>query len=149
VNIRRATVNDIPAILRIAAQSSSAAQWSKKQYEDLLSSDQESRHLLILAVNGDDPLGFLVAHHVAPDWELENIVVAESARRRGIGTRLLEELLISARKTNSDSVFLEVRESNAIARALYEQLGFQHDGRRKSYYSNPVEDALLYHRTLR
>jgi ribosomal-protein-alanine acetyltransferase len=87
---------------------------------------------------------FLVARHVAPDWELENIVVAPSARRKGLGTRLLRALFARARDTNSDSVFLEVRESNSPARALYERAGFPETGRRKSYYANPSEDAVLY-----
>ena len=65
--------------------------------------------------DSEDPsiLGFLVAQHLAPEWELENIVVAPTARRKGLGKRLLDALLDAARETNSNSVFLEVRESNA------------------------------------
>ena len=89
-------------------------------------------------------LGFLIARHLAPEWELENIVVSSEARSKGIGTHLIEELLVSAQQTNSQAVFLEVRESNAAAISLYRKLGFQQTGRRKSYYNNPVEDAVLY-----
>jgi len=60
----------------------------------------------------------------------------------------MEALLVQARQTNSDAVFLEVRESNTAARRLYQKLGFEETGRRKSYYSNPVEDAVLYTRHL-
>lgn len=94
-------------------------------------------------------LGFLVARQVAGEWELENIVVAEEFRGKGVGTQLLRELLTQAQKGNSDSVFLEVRESNAPARHFYQKLGFRETGRRKAYYSNPAEDAILYGRTLR
>jgi ribosomal-protein-alanine N-acetyltransferase len=94
-------------------------------------------------------LGFLVAQHLAPEWELENIVVAPAARRKGVGKRLIEWLLEEARGAQSESVFLEVRESNTIARALYETTGFQQVGRRKSYYSAPSEDAILYRWNLR
>lgn len=94
-------------------------------------------------------LGFLVARYIAPDWELENIVVDPNARRRGLGKHLLDALLAKARETNSESVFLEVRESNGSARALYESAGFHQTGRRKSYYSGPAEDAILYRLTLR
>ncbi len=93
-------------------------------------------------------LGFLVAQHIAPEWELENIVVAPAARRTGLGKRLLDALLTQARETNSAAVFLEVRESNTAARTLYEKAGFEQTGRRKSYYRDPVEDAILYRRTL-
>jgi ribosomal-protein-alanine N-acetyltransferase len=56
----------------------------------------------------------------------------------------MDALLSAARETNSDSVFLEVRESNVAARSLYEKAGFEQEGRRKSYYTNPMEDAVLY-----
>lgn len=89
-------------------------------------------------------LGFLVARQTAPDWELENIATVPSLRRKGIGKQLLKALLDAARQTNSQAVFLEVRDSNAAARAFYETAGFQQIGRRKSYYKDPVEDAILY-----
>ena len=89
-------------------------------------------------------LGFLVALHVAPEWELENIVVDPSARRRGVGKQLMDALLSAAHQTNCEAVFLEVRESNAAARTLYEKAGFEQTGRRKSYYNNPEEDAIMY-----
>ena len=94
-------------------------------------------------------LGFLIARHLPPEWELENVVVAPSARQKGVGRQLLEALLTAARETNSESVFLEVRDSNTAARSLYERTGFQQHGRRKSYYSNAIEDAILYHLPLR
>ena len=88
--------------------------------------------------------GFLVALHLGPEWELENIAVTPEARRSGLGMQLLTALLTRAKETNSQKVFLEVRESNAAARALYEKAGFRQTGRRKGYYSDPAEDAILY-----
>jgi ribosomal protein S18 acetylase RimI-like enzyme len=79
---------------------------------------------------------------------LENIVVAPAARRKGLGKKLLAALVAAAKETNSAAVFLEVRESNAAARTLYETEGFEPTGRRKFYYTNPGEDAVLYRRTL-
>ena len=90
----------------------------------------------------------LVAQRVDTEWELENIVVAEQFRRRGIGRRLLTEFMEHARYQNGKAVFLEVRESNQNARALYGKLGFETAGVRKAYYSNPLEDAVLYRRGL-
>jgi ribosomal protein S18 acetylase RimI-like enzyme len=60
----------------------------------------------------------------------------------------LTALLDRARETNSERVFLEVRESNQAARAFYARLGFEQSGRRKLYYANPPEDAVLYRLTL-
>lgn len=92
--------------------------------------------------------GFLVARYVPSEWELENIVVAPAIRRMGIGRQLIDTLLVQARQTNSIAVFLEVRESNTAARSLYKKLGFMETGRRKAYYSNPSEGAVLYSKTL-
>jgi ribosomal-protein-alanine N-acetyltransferase len=145
-------------------RSSTAAHWSDQQYQQLFQPgvDGQERLVLIAEASLSDPsvpgesntagariLGFLVAHHIAPEWELENIVVAHSARRNGLGKRLLDALLTRAKETNSDSIFLEVRESNAAARALYERVGFEPTGRRKSYYATPQEDAILYRLPLR
>jgi ribosomal-protein-alanine acetyltransferase len=89
-------------------------------------------------------VGFLVARHVREEWELENIVVSAEFRGRGIGERLLHGLLARVRETESWGVFLEVRESNVAARKFYQKAGFRDIGRRKSYYADPAEDAVLY-----
>ena len=139
----------------------SAAHSTEQQYRQAFQSGDVGRFILVAeaslhspdgtatAAAGSGLLGFLVARHLPPEWELENIVVAPLARRKGLGGRLMDALLAAARQTNSSSVFLEVRESNAAARTLYEKAGFEQTGRRKSYYTNPMEDALLYRLTLR
>jgi ribosomal-protein-alanine N-acetyltransferase len=88
--------------------------------------------------------GFLIASHLPPEWELENIVVAPAARRKGLATQLLEEFLARARETKSESVTLEVRESNQAARALYKKWAFEEIGRRPNYYASERQDAILY-----
>ena len=133
--------------MSIERLSNTAAHWSEQQYESLFGSeDPEISRLALIAIRQENSeiLGFLVAQHVGPDWELENVVVAPEMQGKGIGTRLMLELLKQAQETNSETVFLEVRESNVAARALYEKIGFLQTGRRKSYYSNPLEDAILY-----
>ena len=111
------------------------------------------RLALVAEATADAPgestlLGFLVARQLAPEWELENIAVVPRAQRMGVGKRLLEALFEEARRTRSRSLFLEVRESNLAARSLYRSLGFGETGRRKSYYTSPLEDAVLYSRTV-
>ncbi len=141
--IRHATFNDIPFLLALEQSSHGAAHWSEQQYRDLLAPNG-ARLVLVAEEPLGSILGFLVARHLAPEWELENIVVAPAARRQGVGKWLLRALLDRARETNSAAVFLEVRESNAAARILYERAGFTRSGRRKAYYSSPPEDAILY-----
>ena len=148
--IRPATAADIPQIMSLERASSTAGHWTEQQYRQLFQSGADGlQRLVLVAEIGSAILGFLIAQHVAAEWELENIVVAESARRKGFGKQLLDTLLTRARATNSDAMFLEVRESNASARALYENTGFEPTGRRKAYYSAPDEDAILYRRSLR
>jgi len=130
--------------MNVERQASTSAHWSEKQYQDCFS-ESLPRLLLVSETKGNQgPVGFLVAHHIALEWELENIVVAANAQRKGIGRQLLDELIARARDNNTEAVFLEVRESNEAARRLYEKAGFRQTGARKSYYQNPLEDAILY-----
>ena len=87
---------------------------------------------------------FLGARFTAAECELENLVVADAHRRRGFGLQLVQSLITAARQRNVERVLLEVRESNVPARALYQKVGFELNGRRKAYYSHPEEDALLF-----
>ncbi len=153
MQIRPATLADVPCMIRLDRQSATAGHWTEDQYRQALESLRTKRLVLVI----DEPSvpeaptsvqAFLVAQHIPPEWELENIVVAATARRKGLGKRLLQSLLSIARESNSDSVFLEVRDSNTAARTLYEQAGFLQTGRRKSYYTNPQEDAVLYRKSL-
>jgi ribosomal-protein-alanine N-acetyltransferase len=141
-------MSDLSAIMDLDRQSPSAAHWSRNQYQALFvtTSGQKSGRLAwIVEDESEAPriLAFLVAHCVDTEWELENIVVTETAHRRGVGTRLLEELVAHARAKEGRGIFLEVRESNQSARSLYRKVGFEETGLRKSYYSNPPEDAIL------
>jgi len=156
VNIRPATFEDIRFIAELEKSCPTAAHWSEQSYRDSIAGSGFPERVILVAeacrepsspVRGSDATrisAFLVARHVASEWELENIVVAPTVRRVGLGRQLLHVLLQRARETNSSSVFLEVRESNAAARKLYEKLGFDRIGRRSSYYSAPFEDAVLY-----
>lgn len=148
--VRKATIQDAAEMIRLERQCPTTTHWTEQQYLDLLAARHESptRLALVAQEEGSSPLaGFLVARHLPPEWELENIVVAPEVRRAGIGKKLMDTLLVQARQTNSEAIFLEVRESNTAARNLYETLGFSETGRRKAYYNNPGEDAVLYGKT--
>jgi len=130
-------------------QSPTAAHWSPQRYEDLFvtaSGQQKSERLAwIVESEGGAPelLAFLIAHRVNAEWELENLVVTANSRRSGVGTGLVGEFVAHARAARGSEIFLEVRESNEGARALYRRMGFEETGLRKSYYSDPAEDAIL------
>jgi len=162
VNLRLATVADIPLMIDLERACPAAPHWTESQYRELFQAAGSGPERLVVVVKKELPaasvhtgtgaapglLGFLVARHLAPEWELENLVVAPAARRHGLGGQLLEAWLARARETDSEAVFLEVRESNATARNLYEKAGFQQTGRRRGYYTDPPEDAILYRRSL-
>jgi ribosomal-protein-alanine N-acetyltransferase len=140
-------------MMKLERTSANAGHWTEQQYREAFDLGSPERLVLAAETKPDSHrnedsipalVGFLVVLHVAPEWELENIVVAPSGRRTGIGRQLLNSLFEVARKTSSNAIFLEVRESNTAARAFYENADFAPTGRRTGYYSSPIEDAVLY-----
>jgi [ribosomal protein S18]-alanine N-acetyltransferase len=143
MHIRPATSNDIPAMLAIEKASPEASHWSLNTYQQIFTGTAV-RLALIVVDEDDDVAGFLVARLVPGEWELENIVIASHNRRCGYGSLLLEQLLYRARLESPTKISLEVRESNAPARSLYEQFSFRQLSTRSGYYEHPKEDAIVY-----
>jgi len=159
VRVRPAQASDLPRLVEIASHSATAAQWNQVEYLKLFAPNQPSNHpqdqpqsrseaqpqhrIALVVEQAGGVVGFIVGRQVAEEWEIENIAVTGAARRRGLGSRLVGELLEHARSRGGKTVFLEVRESNRAARALYEKWAFIEMGRRKAYYQNPAEDALI------
>jgi ribosomal-protein-alanine N-acetyltransferase len=127
-------------------RSETAAHWSSAQYESLFAADAQTGIALVAADESVDTSihGFLIARCLPDEWEIENVVVDGEHRQRGVGSSLVRELLAGARSAGVASIILEVRESNLPAVRLYESIGFKREGRRRNYYGEPVEDALLY-----
>jgi len=137
--IRAGTTEDLPHIAAIQAAAAEAAQW---RLEDYLKYD------LRVCIEDGAVVGFAVARDIASgECELLNLAVDQNFRRRGIGKFLLESLLKSRTKTSETGagvcVFLEVRESNKIARAFYKQFGFHEVSMRSKYYDRPAESAIV------
>jgi ribosomal-protein-alanine N-acetyltransferase len=133
---------DLPAVLAIQESSPEAAQWSAADFERVANGEFPGW----VAESSGSVVGFVVARQVAGEIEILNLAVAPEARRAGIGTRLLERAL--AQGSGPRRAFLEVRDSNHSAQAFYQRHGFVVSGRRKNYYSRPLEDALVLARTL-
>ncbi len=157
VRVRPAKPSDLPRLVEIASHSATAAQWNQAEYRKLFPIDEpdaqppadaqsksqpQSRTALVVEQDGN-VVGFIVGQQLEDEWEIENIAVTGAARRHGLGSRLVNELLDLVRSRGGKTVFLEVRESNRAARSLYEKWGFLEVGRRKMYYQNPAEDALV------
>jgi [ribosomal protein S18]-alanine N-acetyltransferase len=142
MTIRLATPADIPAMMRLT-DDSTAAHWSADHYQQVFA-PRSPRRMALVIEEEEQLQGFLVAHSIADEWEIENIAIEVNARRRGRGTQLLREFLTRARAEGAAAVFLEVRVSNQAARSLYEKSSFVESGRRPHYYSQPEEDAIVY-----
>lgn len=146
LHIRPASAADIPAIIALERDAVTASHWPVQQYEGLFSETNPQRVALVIEEE-HTVKGFLVARAVEREWEIENIAVVLPERRKRLGSRLLGDFLDFARGRGGESVFLEVRESNRAARALYEKWAFAEVGRRNGYYHEPDEDAVVYRLT--
>lgn len=93
-------------------------------------------------------VGYVVALVMGDEGEVADVAVAPYARRRGVARLLLERMSADVMEGGVRALYLEVRESNRAARALYDSLGFAQVGRRRGYYQHPTEDALLLRRDL-
>ena len=148
VRVRQAVPQDLSRMMEIAQHSVQASQWPRDAYEKLFTARELDRVVLVVEeslrpANTAEVLGFIVARKIDSEWEIENIAVTGPARRRGLGSRMMGEFLKVVREQGGKTVFLEVRESNIAANNLYQKWGFLETGRRKSYYLNPAEDALI------
>ena len=128
-------------MMALEKRAATAAHWSAEQYAALF---RDPGRVALIMQEESELQGFVIARGVGEEWEIENIAIAGPARRRGLGTRLLGELLDLARTKGAAAIFLEVRESNQAARGLYKKWAFLESGRRPRYYKDPEEDAILY-----
>lgn len=97
---------------------------------------------------GSEITGVLQWRDLGEELEILDLAVATRNRRAGHASFLLENFLREAGPTGARHIFLEVRESNVAAIALYTKFGFARAGRRPNYYRNPTEAALLMQRAL-
>ena len=114
--------------------------WSEKSVASEL--DNKLAFWLV-AAEGDTVAGYIGSQTVIDETDMMNVAVHPDFRRQGIAEALVNALVENLKKMGSRCLTLEVRASNAPAIALYGKLGFAEIGRRKNYYRNPREDALI------
>ena len=137
--IRPAVAADANAMLTLERRAFTDP-WSETSFHEALTSVWTFG---LVAETGRGMAGYLIGREVAGTGEVLNLAVVPEFRRRGIAGALLEAGLAAFRRRKVDEVFLEVRESNRSAQALYLSRGFRAVGQRASYYRNPKEDALV------
>lgn len=143
--IRDLRFEDLDAVIEIEDRSFSTP-WRRTTFAGLLAREDAD---LLAATERDRLVGYAICWTVVDQAELGNVAVAPERRGRGVGRRLVEAALERVRRRGARECFLEVRESNASAQALYRQLGFEVVGRRRRYYNHPVEDAFVMRVELR
>lgn len=142
VILRDMTPSDLATVVAIERASYSVP-WSEATFRGLL----RRRDAELVAAECEGRIvGYAVFWSVLDQGELGNVAVHEAARGLGIGACLVEEIIERAARRRVREVFLEVRPSNTVARQLYERHGFTAVGRRRNYYQEPVEDALVLRR---
>ena len=147
LSIGRMTEHDLLEVVEIEELSGLSA-WGWDAYHKELQSPEDV--IMLVATNamtesipGRNVAGFIISRLVAGELHINNVAVRPEVRRRGVGAKLLAAVLSHGRSQGARLAFLEVRAGNAAAQGLYRRCGFQVTGRRKAYYAQPVEDALL------
>jgi [ribosomal protein S18]-alanine N-acetyltransferase len=141
ITIRSLGYSDLPQVISIERRAFPTP-WSLAMFVLELS---KPSGVCLAAIEDRRIVGYLICSRYADVWHLMNIAVDPPARRRGIATALLEEMITRAGEDGSYT--LEVRPSNSPAIALYERFGFRSAGTRRRYYQATSEDALIMWRT--
>ena len=152
VEIVRMTEHDLLEVVEIEEQSG-LSRWGWAAYYAELQGG--NRELMLVAkplqAHVDEPsiAGYIVARETAGELHINNVAVREQYRRRGYGVLLLGRVLDEACKKRATAAFLEVRDGNSAAQALYQKCGFRPIAKRPNYYSEPPEDAVVMSLDLR
>jgi len=147
VTLRDAALDAIESLVAVQQASPGAAPWTAADYESLLSAET-TVCLLAEDEDKDEPIGFVLTRLAADEMEILNLAVAPAQRRRGLGRRLVAEALARGRARGAERSWLEVRASNQTALEFYRALGFREQSRRRAYYRDPIEDAVVCVRQL-
>lgn len=144
--LRHAALADVEQVAELELTCFTSDPWPRQSFESFI--DRAGVTFIVAEDPGREKaiVGYAVLIQVADEAELLNLAVAGDSRRSGIGSSLLQSLLEAAARDGIRTVYLEVRDSNAAARALYAAHGFVEVGRRRGYYQRPTEDALILQR---
>ncbi len=140
LSIRKMTLNDLKQVVEIDKTSFSLP-WPERSFRFELEENLASRSWV--AELDAQIVGMVVAWFIVDEIHIATIATHPDFRRQGIGSNLLLYTLQSAREEGAITSFLEVREGNMYAQEMYRKFGFVEDGRRKGYYKDNGEDAIL------
>ena len=114
--------------------------WDRRAISDLITAEGA---MCFTARDGGRVVAYVIGRLIAPEGEIYRVAVDESYRRRGIAYRLLDYAVKTSRGKGLESLFLEVRSMNIAAISLYRSYGFVEIARRRAYYKDPTDDAIV------
>lgn len=142
-HVRRASVADLDSVLAIEQLCEEAPHWTRDSWLEALSEGLGLARASFVAESHSEIIGFAVVSCTGELAELETIAVSRHARRKGVGQALCRQGMNWSRSRGATVIELEVRASSGGALALYRVLGFVEQGKRRGYFGNPTEDAVL------
>ncbi len=137
--MRRMTEEDIPDVIEIEKRSF-ISPWTRGMFAQTLESPVARN--LVMTESGDI-VGYVIFYQAGLEMHIMNIAVHPARRRQGIGLDIMKRVIEGARINSVEECFLEVRETNFPAQGLYERLGFKRIGKRRGYYTETNEDAIV------
>jgi [ribosomal protein S18]-alanine N-acetyltransferase len=140
--IRKMTVDDIPAVVELDKMSFSLP-WPERSFRFELTDNPASR-CWVTEVEGGI-VGMVVVWLFVAEAHVATLATHPNFRRQGIAKRLLSHALQHLSNEGAQSSFLEVRASNIAAQEMYRKFGYKESGRRRHYYKDNDEDAILMH----
>jgi ribosomal-protein-alanine N-acetyltransferase len=140
IHIRRMTVEDVPAVAQLD-QLSFSLPWTERSFHFEVTSNPASR--CWVAERGGVIAGMIVAWLLVDEMHIATLATHPDFLRQGIAQALLAHVLKLGVAEGAVSSFLEVRESNSVARAMYRKFGYEETGKRPRYYKDNDEDAIL------
>jgi ribosomal-protein-alanine acetyltransferase len=144
-SVRRFSSKDANAVTGIFRESPQAGIWAPEGYGR---TPHWAGPLALVSEFAGEVTGYLLGREVLDEAEVLHLAVRSKFRRQGHARALVSSALAGMRSRGIQRVFLEVRDSNVVAIALYEGLGFLKTGKRAAYYRDPVEAAVLMEKKL-
>lgn len=137
--LREMMIDDLEQVLEIEEELFSVP-WTREGFFTFLTRDDS---MFLVVEEKEKILGYCGLLMVLDEGDVLNVAVRKDRQREGIGNFLMESLIRLSGQLGISTIHLEVRKGNETAIRLYERLGFERDGIRKGYYTDPVEDAVL------
>ena len=138
--IEEMKIDDIENVVEVENDCFSIP-WSKESFIQEVTKNHLAVYLV--AKFEEKAVGYIGVWKIMNEGHITNVAVHSDFRRQGIGAGLISELLSLCEEQGIDCFTLEVRETNEAAKALYEKFGFYEIGRRKGYYQDNKEDAII------